>query len=277
MRVTRLSAAISKLQDRLVASLFAGILLFVLPVSGLKASPVAYTDEAAFRSALSGLGLSPAFEGFENDTAWGGVRSSVADGFHTSASISNQGLTWTSNFTAGDVTTSNGAARSGDWGLFSYPHGSYNASTADCTQPGVCSDGIQGSAVSGVIHAIGGWFRTNTPFTELGMFVGSYPDNPVDFGETCDAGGENCVPNSSLGTAYKFFGLIDMAGFASFEYRELEGTNGDMKYIFGDDFLFAGSDIVSSAVPLPPSFHLLLGALGLAGFVRWRKGSRLSS
>jgi PKD repeat protein len=81
------------------------------------------------------------------------------------------------------------------------------------------------------------------------MFIGQYPDNPVDFGETCDAEGNNCFPNSVIGTTQEFFGVIDPDGFSAFEYRELEGLleslGGDIKYIFADDFYFV--------IALPPA------------------------
>ena len=40
--------------------------------------------------------------------------------------------------------------------------------------------------------------------------------------------------------AFQFFGVIDtrLAGFSRFEFRELEGTNGDAKYIYADEFAF---------------------------------------
>ena len=235
------------------------------------AVPVAYTDESAFLSDLSTLGNPVAHEGFEG-AAWDGVRSTISGGFLVSNSITNLGLTWTSNFPDGDITTSNGAARTGDWGVFSYPHGSYATGGTSCNTAGVCGDGIQGSAVAGTLYAIGGWFRTNTPYAKVGLSIGTN----IDFGETCDVNGQNCVDNAILGTAYQFFGVIDTAGFASFEYRELEGTASDQKFIFGDDFYFAGTNISPGAVPVPATLPLFVSGAGLLGFIGWQRKKRMA-
>jgi hypothetical protein len=238
------------------------LLLFVITVSsmGARAALVSYTDEAAYLADLVALGYTAVPEGFENEVAWGGVRSTISGGTYTAPLVSSQGVNWTSNNSSSEITTSGGAARSGDWGVFSYAHGSYTSPEpgADCTVAGDCGDGLRGQAASGVLYGVGGWFRTNTPAAKLGMFIGDYPDNPVDFGETCPPGGGDCVDNAILSGPYEFFGVIDSAGFTGFEYRELEGTFEDAKYIFADDFTFAGSFTV---VPEPATVWLLLGGL----------------
>ena len=72
-----------------------------------------------------------------------------------------------------------------------------------------------------------------------------------------------------IGTQHKLFGVIDSNGFAQFEYRELEGTNGDKKPIFADDDYFAGSEIAT--VSLPPAIFLFgSGLLGLIGVTKKR-------
>jgi hypothetical protein len=230
----------------------------------VSASPVAYTDQATYLQALSSLGLSYVHEGFESHAVWGNYRSSVVGGFHAADSVTGKGVTWTSNFPGGGVTTSEGAAEHGNWGMYSYPHGSYTSPPAgvDCSVPGSCGDGFVGAAATGTFYAVGGLIDTNTPYATLGMFLGGYPTNPVDFGETCNSNND-CVSNATIGTAKTFFGVIDTAGFSRFEFRELEGTASDMKYIFADDFYIAGS---ATVVPLPESLWLLgSGLLGLAG------------
>ena len=225
------------------------------------AAPTAYVDEAEFHDALTTLGYTATHEGFEDDAAWGSVRSSIVDGFHSAPSISNLGMTWTSNYLAGGITTGEGPVRSGVYGFYSYPHGSYSTPDpgTDCDVPGECGDGWRGTPDNGVFIAMGGYVDTNTPYAKLGMFIGQYPDNPVDFGETCDEFGENCVPNSTIGTAKEFFGVIDPDGFSAFEYRELEGKTeppfgGDLKYIFADDFYFV--------IALPPAPAVLVNPRG---------------
>ena len=186
-----------------------------------RAQLVAYTDENAFLSALSGMGVPAVHEGFEDDAVWGGVRSTVVGGSMTAPSVSNLGITWTSNSVNNAVTTSNGAAKSGQWGFYSLPHGDYaNGIT----------DGILGTGDQPLV-AIGGWVRTNTPFAKMDLELDGVP---VGFGAA-----------AALGTQYEFFGAIDPNGFSQFHFVEQEGTIGDQKFVFFDDFTFGfGGTIV---------------------------------
>ena len=234
------------------------------------AAPVAYTSQAAYLQALSDLGMSYVHEGFENDAVWGSNRSTVNGGFNTSSAVTNLGVTWSSNVSGGGVTTSEGPALSGNWAFYSYPHGSYTNPPpgVDCWEPGACGDGFIGTASTGMFYGIGGWIKTNTPYAELGLFLGGYPNNPIDFGETCDGDGENCVSNSLLGTAHAFFGVIDTDGFTQFEFRDLEGKLDEYKLLFADDFYIAAS---VTAVPVPAAVWLFgSGLVALLG-IRRRK------
>lgn len=235
-----------------VTGLFCPTLLIALvsvAAQSARAEPVAYLDESAFLEALAALGHTAVHEGFEEDSAWGSVRSTIAGGNNTAAEISSRGLRWTANNLASDVTTGEGPARTGDWGFYSLPHGSYGAPDpgTDCYVPGDCGDGWRGAASRGVLVAIGGWIKTNTPYAKLGLFLGQFPEGAVDFGETCTPpGGESCVANDIVDTVHRFWGVIDPDGFANFEFRELEGKlevgGGDLKYLFADDFWFAIGD-----------------------------------
>lgn len=245
------------------------LLLTLLSAAPLvQAAPVAYTDEVAYRQALSDLGLGYVHEGFEDNGVWGSYRSTVLDGFSAASEVTNLGVTWTSNAPDGGVTTSEGPALTGNWGFYSYPHGSFANPPpgVDCQEPGACIDGFIGTASTGVFYGIGGWIETNTPYLELGLFLGGYPNNPVDFGETCDGDGENCISNALLGTAHAFFGVIDTDGFTRFEFRDLEGTLGEHKFLFADDFTIAGS---VTAVPVPAAVWLFgSGLVALLGIGR---------
>jgi hypothetical protein len=141
-------------------------------------------------------------EGFESNEAWGSVRSSIVDGLHAAPAVTHLGITWTSNFMAGEITTSEGAARRGSWGVYAYPHGQY-ATGANCTLPGVCGDGFVGEAAQG-LFAIGGWITTNTPPADLNLFIDG---TPLDFGNA-----------GVLSTGYSFFGAISSSrsGASSF-------------------------------------------------------------
>jgi len=226
--------------------LFLLFLLFIGGVNPVWAEPVVYLDQAAFVDAIAALGQSAVHEGFENDSAWGSVRSTTGGGSFTAPFIISKGLKWSANNPDSEITTGHGPARNGLWGFYSLPHGSYHAADPRslCYVPGACGDGWRGEAVEGELIAIGGWIDTNIPFAELGLFLGEYPLNEVDFGETCDPPeSEDCFSNSVITTAQQFWGVIETQGFSVFEFRELEGKleidGGDIKYIYADDFWFA--------------------------------------
>jgi hypothetical protein len=182
-----------------------------------RAQVVEYTDETAFLNALTSQGHIAVQESFEDDLAWGAVRSTIAGGQHTAPSVTNLGITWSSSSSNNEITTGPGPARTGDWGFFSLPHGDYaNGIT----------DGWHGMADQPLV-AIGGWVD-GTYGGRINLILDGDELNPADFG------GAN-----GLGGAYQFFGVIDPNGFSVFDFRETEGTIGDQKYIFGDDFTFA--------------------------------------
>jgi hypothetical protein len=180
----------------------------------------AFRDETAFLNAVAALGLDPTTEGFEDDEAWGEVRSTIVGGNHTAPHIDSMGVRWTGNNPASEVTTSDGPPHTGVWGFYELPHGSYLSGT-DCQLPGNCTDGFRGST-SPVVYGVGGWIE--------GLF-GSKIEFILDGGRIVDFGDA-----STVGTIHEFFGVVDPAGFRSFEVHELEGTIDDAKYIWADDF-----------------------------------------
>jgi hypothetical protein len=220
-----------------------GALLLLALTPPAQATVGVYTDEAAFVADLQALGHAVRHEGFEDDAVWGGVRSSITVGFQTAPSVTSRGLTWASNFAAGEITTGAGAARSGARGLYAYPHGSFATGGEACKVEGVCGDGFTGSA-SGGLYAIGGWISTNTPYANVSLFLDG---TEHDFGAA-----------GTIGTGEHFFGAISSTAFGGFEFREMEGTSEDRKFIFGDDFSFA-----LAPVPEPGSWALMLAGLGL--------------
>lgn len=225
------------------AFLIALCTLGLLVSRGLMADPVAYVSESEFLAALQTLGLQAIPEDFEDDADWGDIRSTIPGSFVTAQTVLAQGMSWSANNLSSGITTGEGAARTGQWGFYSYPHGSYTDPDTgmDCTAPGDCGDGFRGHPAIGQLYAVGAWLRTNTPYAKIGLFLDNYPLGQVDLGETCDPpGSENCTPNAQLGTAYEFFGVIDSNGFQRFEFRELEGTSEDAKLIFADDFTWSG-------------------------------------
>jgi len=224
--------------------------LFV--ATSASAAPTTYTDEATYLQAITDLGLAYVQEGFESDAVWGSYRSTLT--FSTATSVTNLGVTWTSNYAAGSITTGDLVARTGNWGFFAYPHGSYDnpPAGADCANPEECGDGFIGTAVVGTFKAVGGWFSTNTPGAQVGLYLGGYPGTPLDFGSS-----------SLLQGPPAFFGVIDTDGFSQFEFRERQGTAGDLQQFFADDFSIV-------AVPEPASIWIVGASLAalLAGRVR---------
>lgn len=216
-------------------------LAMALPVAS-QASVTVYTNQNAYLAALGGVGLDVLYEGFEDDAAWGDVRTTFPiGGFNTASSVESQGLVWSSNFPGGGITTGNGAYHSGSWGFYSYPHGSYGTG-ASCTIPGECGDGFVGTASQG-LYAIGGWIDSNTPPAEVSLFL-----DGVEY--TFGAAGS--VSN------FVFLGAISTTPFTTFEYREMEGLWDEAKYLFADQFYFA-----LAPVPEPGTWAMMLAGLGL--------------
>ena len=184
---------------------------------------VTYTDEALFLADLAALGLSRTQEDFESEATWGDVRSDIVGGNHTAPEKTRLGITWTTNNDTSEVTTSEGAARRGQWGFYSLPHGNF-ADGVDCHLPGNCGDGWI-STGAWTLYAAGGWVRTNTPPAKVAIILDGDRANLIDFGDP-------------VLTGYNFYGVIVADGATSVEFREMEGKAEEQKFIFGDDFSF---------------------------------------
>jgi hypothetical protein len=195
-----------------------------------------YVNYAEFIAAVDALGLERIRESFEDDAAWGHVRTTVPGGQITAPSVTNLGLTWRANNPDGEVTTGDGPPLIGQWGFFTLPHGSY-LTGIDCHLPVNCGDGWRVTSDQ-PLYALGGWVETNTVPAKIGLYLGPGLANPVDLGQTCDPDGTNCVDNASLSNQHQFYGVIVPDGVTEFEFRELEGKNEDAKYIFADEFAF---------------------------------------
>jgi hypothetical protein len=219
-----------------------------------RAGRMTYLNEGEYLTALASMGLGTVHEGFENDATWGAVRTTIPSGFNTAPSITSQGIIWTSNNANSEATTSNGAAVTGDWGVFSYPHGDFSG-------PNPVPDGFAGSSTQ-TLFGVGGWIRTNTPFAGISLALDGVP---VDFGNL-PGGGDPTV----VGTTPAFWGVIDTDGFNSFLWQETEGTSGDQKLIFADNFTFG----VASAAAVPEPSTLTLIAIGGLTLLGWRRLSR---
>lgn len=186
-----------------------------LTVSGCDGGPTLFRCwvEASYLERLAELGHGTLQEGFEDDTIWGSVR--YPD---TAPSVQSQGLTWSSNDPAFAITTSSGPARTGDWGMYSYPHGDTDP-VGDPTDPQ--RDGFVGTT-AGSLFGVGGWLTSNTGGARVRLVLDGTV--AIDFNDP------------GVVSQHKFFGAIDTTGFKGFEFYETEGTRGDQEFIFADDF-----------------------------------------
>lgn len=243
LRVNLFSKAkIMKHRYFLVALVTLLLALWLIVARAVQADPslpqtrLVFTNETAFLNTVVALGYAPYHEGFEDDNAWGSVRSLVNDP-NTASSITHLGLTWTANNVNSEITTGNGPVRTGEWGFYALPHGD--------PVNGI-NDGWIGAA-SETLYAVGGWIETNTPPASLALILDGNEADPVDF------------PDDQLGTQHKFFGVIDTAGFTQFEFRETEAAPPDeLKYIFGDDFFWATAADNLQPAPLQ-AWNILVG------------------
>ena len=93
--------------------------------------------EQAYLARAAGLGLSTFVESFEDDVAWGAVRSPA-----TAPNVTSQSVTWASNFSFNNITTGFGATRSGEWGVYSLPHGDQSGPPASFIHDGFTATGV---------------------------------------------------------------------------------------------------------------------------------------
>lgn len=162
------------------------------------AAPAIYYDEAAYLEALAGFGCTPFIESFEG-AVWAPARQ---PGGYESGIIS-QGIGWA----AGD------AIRVTDFG--------HTGSNCVCNVGGT-PDHISAASHLSPLVGVGGWFR-ETSATNVLISVDS--GNPI----------------ASLVLAYydyHFVGVIDTAGFRSFDFSTTSGN-------------WVADDVIMAFMPLP--------------------------
>ena len=174
--------------------------------------------ETPYLEMLATLGYNMFRESFEG-SIWNTVRSPNA-----AASVTSKNISWTTNHTATNVlTTSVDVARSGSWGVYDQDHGFSDGTPGVCdvnNPPANCFpyDGFTGSGTS--LNAVGGYISGNAAGNISILLDGIQ----TDIGKSPSAG-------------HQFFGIIDTAGFSTFQFREMDGKIGQTFSIFGDDFV----------------------------------------
>lgn len=181
--------------------------------------------ESDYVARIHELGHGTFQEGFEDDAAWGPVRSP-----NTAPSVTSNAIVWSPNNATSRITTGTGPVRTGLWGVFSLPHGEPTGGAFDPLR-----DGFTGTA-GGILVGIGGWLTSNTGGARVQFILSSPPATPlaVDF----DA--------SHVVSQHRFFGVIDTRGFSTFEIVETEGVVEDQEFIFADDFTIGTFDTLLS-------------------------------
>lgn len=228
----------------------------------IEAAPVVYTDEAAFRSALTALGTRRIHESFEDNTVWAASRNSiVAPG--STPFVTSQGIRWRSNFAANNIATGTvgGSAPDGMFAIYSLPHGVTNDSGSYCDAaedpniPEECfqNDGLEVAAENGeTLYGFGGRVDTandgKVTFILDGVDINANDADNIDYRQR----------EGDFVDGYAFIGVIDDTGFLVAELRELRGKDFQQVLLFADDFTLA------VAVPLPPAIAGFSLAIGIA-------------
>ncbi len=215
----------------------------VVTLSACEGGPDVYTcwNESAFLAEVTAAGYAVLEEGFEDDDAWGAVRTPAR-----LPSVVSQGIEWRSNHpdppAENSISTTSGPPRSGLWAVYDPDHGYATGSPSFCDvddPPESClyHDGVTGTLVSGAgtLHAVGGYF-TGTYGANLGILID---------------GGAPIGGGHIVGGPHQFFGVVDHrpTGFTTFELRELDGKVGQALYVFGDDFRIGTDTPASVAHP----------------------------
>ena len=177
---------------------FAAVVALLLLAAPTSAAVTRYTDQATSEADLAALGVSIVHEGFEDDAAWGDVRSP-----NSAYAVTSQGITFTANSVNCGVTTGSGPARTGQYGFFEIPHGD--------PQNGITDGWILSG--DGILYGAGGWVETNTFGARInlvldGTTVVDFEDVPLDY-------------------AHQFYGVIDTDGFAAVAVTETEAVIDD--------------------------------------------------
>jgi hypothetical protein len=167
-----------------------------------------YIDESQYLAAVAAAGYDALVEDFEG-AAWDPYRTTNPFDPQAAPTVTSQGITWSGN---DQLSTNTNWGRNGSWGVFTIFGGT---STPDTLA------GASGQTLYGV----GGWVNVN-------------PDGGGDIAILING---QVVADRNIGAGHQFIGVIDTAGFTSFEIVDLE-----QQTAWGaDDFTFAVSPAIA--------------------------------
>lgn len=127
---------------------------------------------------------------------------------------------------------------------------------------------INGGANDYFIFNISGTMSENKAMTLSGGVTASH----ILFNFTSTSG--NVFQTSGGGVLYGTYLATNGGGYAADNLTltgELINTGGNVQYVSGADTTFAGFTVPATAVPEPESYGMMLGGLGLLGFMARRK------
>ena len=203
-------------------------------LSACDTGPTVFTcwEEAPYLAKLGELGYGTFQEGFEDDAAWGSVRSP-----NTALSVLSQGIVWQTNYPdppiSNEITTGSGPARTGLWGVYDPNHGYATGTSGGCDINNPPTDCLYKDGMTGVREA-----GASTLYGAGGYFTGSAQPN---LAVILDGGMPIGLGRLFVG-GHQFFGVIDTAGFSTFRFEDTDGKVGQERHVFADDFTFGHSD-----------------------------------
>ncbi|MBW2313687.1 MAG: hypothetical protein JRH10_05800 [Deltaproteobacteria bacterium] len=220
--------------------IFCAVVVGLALGQAVRAEPALYTDETTFVADLVALAGSTVVESFEDDATWAASRNSIVAPGRT-PSVASQGLVWTSNHPGNELATGTvgGSAPGGAFAIYSLPHGLttdsglYCDSAEDPDIPIECfqDDGLTVVGESGAtLYAFGGRIDTanggKVTFLLDGIDINGNDTDNID----------NWQREGDPADQWAFVGVIDAAGFASVELRELRGKDFQQVLLFADEF-----------------------------------------
>ncbi|MCP5092574.1 MAG: DUF5011 domain-containing protein, partial [Gammaproteobacteria bacterium] len=157
----------------------------------------------------------------------------------------SNGIDWTTNFPGTtEITTGRGASRTGQWAGYDASHGFATGTVTQCdidNPPPNCLplDGLSGSGTA--LVGVGAYVTSITTGSSVSIIL--------------DGGTPQSIATLAF-PIHQFMGIIDPAGFSSFQYREIDGKIGQELPIFFDDFILA------TTAPLPANLPPVLATIG---------------